>query len=355
VRCKGETGKKKWRRYTRLSAKLHRVREAKKLECRICGNSANNRVFVAKEMMFGTRDEFKYFECAQCGCLQICSPPEEMSRYYPTDYYLTETATAHRMSKKDRALAIFVGSRFIADCGIAINIVGLLHSNSSLFSSLKKTNTTLNSKILEVGCGEGKLMLTLRNWGFKDVTGVDPYCHSKIDQDLVILKKNIHELPDDKKFDLIVFDHSFEHMPHQMATINKVSRLLSNNGACLLRIPVKTDYIWQRYGVDWVQLDAPRHFFLHTLKSLRLLAEESGLLIEDVIFDSTEFQFWGSEQYRRNIPLRAKNSYYINPKESIFTTRELNEFRKLAVELNKIYRGDQAQFYLRKGDNIMNV
>jgi SAM-dependent methyltransferase len=331
-----------------LSATLHRAKEAGKLKCRICGNKNENQIFIAKEMMFGTRDEFEYFECAQCGCLQISNLPEEMSRYYPPDYYSPETASAHKMSKKERALAPIVRTRLIADSGIAINLVGLLYSNSSLFRSLKKARVTIDSRILEVGCGEGSLMLTLKNWGFKDVTGVDPYCHSKIDRDLVILNTNIDELPEDRKFDLIIFDHSFEHMPRQQTTIDKISRLLSNNGVYLLRIPVKSDYIWQRYRVDWVQLDAPRHFFLHTMKSLRILAERSGLLIEDFVFDSTEFQFWGSEQYRRDIPLRAQNSYYVNPKESIFTTRELTEFRKLAIELNKTCQGDQAKFYLRK-------
>ena len=78
-----------------------------------------------------------------------------------------------------------------------------------------------------------------------------------------------------------------------MAT-TKISKILSENGVCIIRIPVKTKYIWNCYSVNWVQIDAPRHFFLHTLKSFELLVEKSGLSIQDVIFDSTEFQFWGS-------------------------------------------------------------
>ena len=335
----------------RLSATLQRYEEAEKLQCRICGNNTGNQVFIAKEMMFGTRDGFEYFECAQCECLQISSPPEEISRYYPSDYYLPETASAHRMSKKDRALALILKNRLVANSTIPISLVGLLHPNFNLFKSLKKARVSLRSKILEVGCGQGILLFALRSWGFRDVTGVDPYCHSKIDPELVILNTNIDELPEDRKFDLIIFDHSFEHMFNQQATIEKISRLLSSNGVCLLRIPVKSAYIWQRYKVDWVQLDAPRHFFLHTIKSLGLLAEKSGLQIEDFVFDSSEFQFWGSEQYKRNIPLRAQNSYYVNPRESIFTTRELIGFRKLAIELNKTCRGDQAEFYLRRCNN----
>ena len=38
-------------------------------------------------MMFGYRDEFAYFACGQCGCLQIADIPPDMSRYYPANYY----------------------------------------------------------------------------------------------------------------------------------------------------------------------------------------------------------------------------------------------------------------------------
>ena len=137
-------------------------------------------------------------------------------------------------------------------------------------------------------------------------------------------------------------------MAHQQATTEKITRLLSDNGVCLLRIPVKSDYIWQRYGVDWVQLDAPRHFFLHTMRSLRLLAEKSGLRIEDSVFDSTEFQFWGSEQYNKDIPLRAQNSYYVNPTGSIFTTRELTEFKTTRNRIEQSLSRRSSRIFILK-------
>ena len=56
-------------------------------ECRICNNLAGNEIFTAREMMFGTSDEFDYFECARCGCLQIGTIPPDLSPYYPPEYY----------------------------------------------------------------------------------------------------------------------------------------------------------------------------------------------------------------------------------------------------------------------------
>lgn len=42
---------------------------------------------ILPEMMFGFGEEFAYFECSKCGCLQISEIPVDISKYYPSDYY----------------------------------------------------------------------------------------------------------------------------------------------------------------------------------------------------------------------------------------------------------------------------
>ena len=54
--------------------------------CQVCGGLLG-RSFIAREMMYGTRAEFTYTECENCGCLQLQNRPGDMSTYYPTDYY----------------------------------------------------------------------------------------------------------------------------------------------------------------------------------------------------------------------------------------------------------------------------
>ncbi len=55
--------------------------------CKICGNSQENNLFIAREMMSGSREEFAYLECAACGCVQLVSQPDDMSDYYANDTY----------------------------------------------------------------------------------------------------------------------------------------------------------------------------------------------------------------------------------------------------------------------------
>jgi SAM-dependent methyltransferase len=314
--------------------------------CRICGNSANNREFRIREMMLGFRDEFSYFECSKCGCLQISDIPRDIEKYYPPNYHalsrgpLTNLARRFAIIRRDK-YALF-------NAGLIGRLVSKRYPNTA-FEMMAKTSVNLGSRILDVGCGSGGHLYSLRHLGFKNLVGVDPYVsHEVTGHDLKILRATIHDLSPGQQFDVVIFDHSFEHIPDQVETLLKVSVLLSENGVCVIRMPIKTEHIWNRYNVDWVQADAPRHLFIHTLKSFDYLTREAGLAIKDVTFDSTAFQFWGSEQYRRDIPLRGENSYAINRRRSIFTAKQIAEYEQMAKELNRTQQGDQAAFSLAR-------
>jgi len=316
--------------------------------CKVCGNSENNKEFKIKEMMFGFRDEFTYFECSKCGCLQIAEIPKNIGKYYPSKYYsfkknLSNNNFIKQIFKRKRDEYALFKKGFIG------RIIYKKFPNHFFSLIISRIRINYNSKILDVGCGSGNYLYDLKRIGFRNLMGIDPYINKEITNGNVkIYKKTINELSDSQKYDFIMFNHSFEHIWTQMEILLKVNKLLSKNGICLIRMPIKTEYIWNYYGVNWVQIDAPRHFFLHTPKSFELLIEKSGLIIKEIVYDSTEFQFWGSEQYKKNIPLLAENSYYKNPDKSIFTKKEIEKFKKKAKDLNVRKQGDQVAFFLTK-------
>src|SRR5262249_6924860 len=142
------------------------------------------------------------------------------------------------------------------------------------------------------------------NWGFRRLTGVEPYIERDItySRDVKILKRSIEDV--EGAFDFIMFHHSFEHIGKPLSTSRGAYRLLAPGGRVMIRIPVSDSEAWRIYGTDWVQLDAPRHLFLHTRNSIQVLSHSAGLTLDEVVCDSNDFQFWGSEFYRRDIPLR---------------------------------------------------
>jgi SAM-dependent methyltransferase len=189
--------------------------------------------------------------------------------------------------------------------------------------------------------------------GFKNLLGVDPFNAKELNYDngLNIKPKSIHDLiakEDGADWDLIMFNHSFEHVFDQHDVLEKVMELLKPGGVCMIRVPTVTSWAWRSYGVDWVQLDAPRHLFLHSLQSMNTLAEQKGFKLENVVYDSFAFQQWGSEQYKKDIALHDENSYAVNPDKSPFSSADIQEFETHSKELNESKSGDQAAFYLRK-------
>ena len=297
--------------------------------------------------MLGLGDQHDYIECSACGCLQIKKVPENLPSYYPDDDYYSynkiQTPTGFKrflVTKRDLYAA--TGKGFIG------KIIHHFLPHSKIHT-LQMTGITPTSRILDIGCGTGHLLHSLQETGFKNLLGIDPFNAEDIhyENSLKIEKKSIHKMQQGE-WDLMMFHHSFEHIFDQQTTLEKVFSLLKPNGICLIRVPTVSSWAWQYYGVHWAQLDAPRHLFLHSVKSMRLLAEKVGLQMENVVYDSFAFQFWGSEQYIKGIALSDKTSYAVNPDQSLFSKEDIAAFEKRSMQLNKENQGDQAAFYLRK-------
>jgi hypothetical protein len=82
---------------------------------------------------------------------------------------------------------------------------------------------------------------------------------------------------------------------------------------------------------------------------MEILCKRVGFELVQTTWDSGAFQFYGSEQYRRGIPLAAENSYWKDPSRSDFTYLEMAEFDRLAARANRERRGGRGCFLLRIG------
>ena len=315
------------------------------LTCKICTNNSNNQILKVREMYFGTREVFEYLECSNCGCLQLLNPPNDFSSHYPKDYFTFQQKHEGRIKS---ILNRYRDKAAMGEKSFLGNILYKKFGEPTYISRLKIAGVGSKDSILDVGCGKGILLHKMKESGFENVLGIDPFIDETIiyPNGLKIIKKNFNEL--EGKFDFIMFNHSFEHMENPFEVMNQSNRLLNKNRFLLLRIPVSDSYAFKHYRENWCSLDAPRHLFLHTKKSIELLARESGFEIKKINYDSRSWQLWGSEQYSKNISLMDERSYYINPKKSIFTEKEIDEFEKRVIELNKNGEGDQAEFYLQK-------
>jgi len=317
-------------------------------KCKICGNTHNNKKIVAREMMFGTKEEFVYYECANCKSIQIENIPGDLGKYYPENYNSFDRVKKTEDNPIKRLLKTTMAKHYLTDNNNPIGKYLLKIFNPGFLVKIKKTNVTFNSKILDVGSGNGLRLIGLAKYGFKNITGIDPFIEKDIfyDNGINIYKKTIFEF--EGKYDMVMLNHAFEHMPQPLNVMQEINRLLNPSGTALIRIPIADSYSWKKYGTNWVALDPPRHLFLHTPKSIKILADKSGFEIIDILYDSDAYQFWGSEQYLKGIPMRDKRSYYDNHEQSIFSKEQIKQFEINAKELNAKGEGDAACFYLKK-------
>lgn len=316
------------------------------MQCRICGSNGAHRHYVAKEMMLGLRDEHRYFQCADCDCLQIEQVPANIADYYPENYYSYSDAT--KAGGKVKQTLTKLRDRYEVSGNCLIGRVMHLWMPNAKLATLRPLKLTQATRILDVGCGAGHLLHSLRELGFQNLLGIDPFNQADIayPNDLRIEKRDIFS--ETGEWDVVMFHHSFEHLPNQRTNLGQAFNILKQGGVALVRVPTVSSYVWQEYGVNWVQLDAPRHLYLHSVKSMQALAEQAGFLCEQVVYDSNALQFWGSKQYEQDIPLRDLRSWAESPENSLFTTKQIREFEQRSRELNALNQGDQAAFYLRK-------
>ena len=315
------------------------------MKCRICGNSDRNKLFKAREMMFGTREAFTYCECASCGCVQITEIPDDLARFYAGDYYsfkpvirngiatslckrIMYRSAVFRRGRLGRFLNSFYGNTYLEQLGVL--------------------GPTPDTAILDIGCGSGEFLHSLREIGFTRLLGQDPHLTSDIvyTNGLRLTCCDISSL--NESYDIVTMHHSLEHMDQPLTALCNAHAVLRNGGFCCVTTPLAGSLVWRMYQANWVQLDAPRHLHVLSKVSMLRLAQEAGFTIWKTIYNSSAFQFWGSEQYGMDIPLTDRRSLWCNKRHSLFTHTQIKDYALASRYLNAIGDGDQATIFLRK-------
>jgi hypothetical protein len=153
-------------------------------------NNGRGEIHHVREMMFGFRDVFEYFECSGSGCLQLIDPPADMRRYYPADSYYSFDSTPVPPSQEEppsgrgpvgcarRWFAIRLRAAVLFESqGIFERLARLRHESWQTsvsgwasylrYYTAESPRHSLRTRILDVGCGTGALLSSLARYGFE--------------------------------------------------------------------------------------------------------------------------------------------------------------------------------------------
>jgi SAM-dependent methyltransferase len=319
--------------------------------CRACAEAEFAAGYNAPDTMFGTGESFSYGECGRCGSLTLLDPPDDFAPYYPPTY-LSMTVDPAALGAAPMAAVTVMARSMLRGRGVAGRVgrvvpVRRVQTMATILESVARVPGRRPRRVLDVGSGSGMVPLAVSLAGGVDVLGIDPFAAGdrRLAEHAELRAVTLDVVTG--TFDLVMLHHSLEHMLDPLAALRDARRLLTDDGVVLVRVPTSSSRAWQEYRTDWIQLDPPRHVWIPSRPGMASLARRADLEIVATYDDSNEFQFWGSEQARRGIPLMDPRSHFVDAKASVFSARELRSFRRRSHDLNRALAGDQTVVYLR--------
>lgn len=260
--------------------------------CKVC-TSKRLQEYIVEERMLNKGERFRYQCCRKCGTLFLAEEVPNIGQYYKGDYYSFHLEVPRKSRMPVWIKRIFINS-FIFGRTCEPIVQRLMPSE---VVALGGTRAKKEEKILDVGCGNGSLIYLLNQNGYLNTVGIDLYC-KETPYPVNFYQSSLYDIHDKEKYDVIMFNHSFEHMENPKEILDKVAKLLSDKGRCIIRVPVGSCEAWKRYSVHWYQIDAPRHYFLYSPKALSYLCKKAGLEIYHVLYTGGVPSFVISEMYR---------------------------------------------------------
>ncbi len=305
--------------------------------------------------MLGLHDSFEYARCQNCGAMELIDVPHDLARYYPDSYYSFQAVDPSPAPSGWKAPIKILRNRAAVFGSWGVGGLLALHRKpwqaAEISSWLRLSPVrSFKARVLDVGCGSGHRLCRMHTVGFTDLTGVDPFATDRQIRTGLRIRRQYLSETNDGPYDLIMFHHSLEHMPEHAKVMADIRRLLSPQGACLIRIPMAGNRLIEKYDTRWVEWDAPRHLVLHTESSFRELARKNGFKVNCVAWDSDRFSYWASELYQRGISLVDPATGLHRAPSEFFTTAELKHFDELANEDNELGKASRAAFWIVKDD-----
>lgn len=248
------------------------------MKCQICGSEKGEKVMLKSFRSHIYEKEWEYYKCDNCGCLQIIKVPDEIAELYNDGYESFNQEGKISISDilfRCKRMYEIGGKSFIGSLVSAVYAYG----DYTFLRNVKE-----NSNILDVGCGYGELLSFIGKINNKKnivLDGIDPYLESDRKKSNVVnlYKSDIQSFKSDYQYDIVMMNHSFEHMDSPREVLNNAKRLLKKDGILSIEIPTINVYLWEKFGIFIDSLDPPYHLYIHTIESMEYLLNECGFEI----------------------------------------------------------------------------
>jgi SAM-dependent methyltransferase len=249
--------------------------------CDLCGSNKDRTFLTLPDMVMRTSSHtYRLAECRSCGLIYLNPRPYEwdIPRYYPASY---EPFSRRRLSERARS---WLHRRSVRELQ---HLVGP------------------PNRVLDIGCGTGELLRTIRASGNSNVFGIEPSPQaSKIAREEFGLDVRTGTLESqylgDSSVDTVLLSHVLEHLPSPRKTLNEIERVLKPGGSVVIWVPNARSLPARLLGRYWMGWDVPRHLYAFGPGSLRAYIGGANLISGEVFHERHAIEWaWGLRLYAR--------------------------------------------------------
>ncbi len=248
-----------------MNQEMSKEKEIKTVEteCCVCGSKKHRLLTTGQDYEYGSCcNRFRVVACRRCAHVYLNPKPklEEFAVIYPDNYY------AYDFLNDQKFALARTGKRLIEKGHIKLyrDLIG-------------KTG-----KILDIGCGDGRLLSLLKGAGSAwELQGLDfnergnRIAESK---GLKVHYGKFEELPfAGGSFDLVIMNEVLEHLYNPCESLAKAKEILKPGGYLVIETPCLGSWDYRLFkNSSWGGYHLPRHLNLFSRKSIRRVLEKAG-------------------------------------------------------------------------------
>jgi len=298
--------------------------------CSLCGEPGQLLYGPLRDRLFSAPGIWSLLKCGGCGLLWLNPQPvrEDIAELYVEEYYThgevpsSASSGPRRVGSRQKAKTAVLAAqygypnprsiRFWRGVGNIVRFLPLLRDMAG--AHVGDLPFVPHGQLLDVGCGSGEYLAGMRDRGWQ-VRGIEPdpraSCVARERYGLEVMTSTLEAaaLPS-ASVDAITLSNVIEHAPDPVALLRECARVLRPGGKLVAMTPNAESLGHRRFGVNWLGLEVPRHFFLFSRRTLGACAQNAGLRIESLHSTSrgSGLYYLSSHALRHNLP-RVRPGY----------------------------------------------